>query len=289
MGRIRPTLHGSQLRGSKMTLLEKIALAQAAGYPGIDFNLSDALKIDGGDPGVFNDILAKHGVAASSIGGVLGATLVASEEDWQAALPLVPERARQGVARGATRTGTVLWNRAELPKETLRPIVVRRLAEVDAALEGTGMRLGMEFLGVRTLHPERPYAFIHSMVEATELMDEAGVRNVGHTLDSYHWYAAGDTLDTIRQTPASRITLLHINDAKDVTREALIDSDRLVPGEGVIPLVDWLRAIDSTGFDGFVGMEVLGPRLDGVNEAACAKLGMDALNPLFTAAGVTSK
>src|SRR5437763_254912 len=120
-GRIRPTLHGSQLRGAKLSLEEKAALAQKYGYPGLDFG----------------------------------------------------------------------------------------------------------------------------MAEANRLLDEAGARNVGLTLDSYHWYAGGDSLDTIRQTPAERIVLLHVNDAKDLPREQLIDQDRVLPGEGVIPLADWLRAIAS--------------------------------------------
>ncbi len=118
------------------------------------------------------------------------------------------------------------------------------------------------------------------------LLDEAGARNVGLTLDSYHWYAGGDSLDIIRQTPGERIVLLHVNDAKDVPREQLIDQDRVLPGEGVIPLADWLRAIAATGFDGFIGMEVLGPRLADLDAETCARLGKEALDRLFAAAGV---
>jgi sugar phosphate isomerase/epimerase len=159
--------------------------------------------------------------------------------------------------------------------------------QVDAALAGSGVRLGVEFLGVKTLLPDRPFPFVQSMAEANRLLDEAGATQVGLTLDSYHWYAAGDTLETIRQTPAARLVLLHINDAKPGPREALLDADRLVPGEGVIPLADWLRAIDATGFDGFVGVEVLGPRLAAADAETNARIGREALSRVAEQAGLT--
>ncbi len=133
---------------------------------------------------------------------------------------------------------TVLWNRATEPKDVLWPLVVQRVRQVDAALDGSGVRLGIEFLGVKTLHPDRPYAFIQSMAEANELLDEAGAGSPWECrpdAELVPLVRPRDTLDTIRQTPAERIVLLHINDAKDAPRERLIDADRLVPGEGVIP------------------------------------------------------
>ena len=286
MGRIRPTLHGSQLRGARLSLEEKAALAQEHGYAGLDFSLGEAQSVDGGSARAVTALFRRYGVEPSTAGGVLGASLLAPEEEFQAALASVPEKARQAADLGATRTGTVLWNRAMQPKEELWPLVVQRIRQVDAALQGTGVRLRMEFLGAKTLDPDRPYAFVQSMAEANRLLDEAGALSVGLTLDSYHWYAGGDSLATIQQTPAERIVLLHINDAKDVPREQLIDSDRLVPGEGVIPLRDWLQAIAATGFDGFVGMEVLGPRLADLDAPACARLGIESWRKVAAEAGI---
>jgi sugar phosphate isomerase/epimerase len=163
--------------------------------------------------------------------------------------------------------------------------VVERIAQLDRALDGTGVRVGMEFLGVKTLRLERPHVFVQSMAETNQILEEAGAKHVGITLDSYHWYAAGDTLDTVRQTPGGRIVLLHVNDARDLPREQLMDQDRVLPGEGVIPLADWLRAIDATGFDGFIALEVLGPRLAGLDVEERARLGEATIAPLLAALG----
>ena len=283
-GRIRPTLHGSQLRGAKLSLEEKAALAQKHGYPGLDFSLNEARAA--GPPGAVKALLARYEVEASTVGGVLGARLTDDDPTFDAALERVPELAREVASYGASRTGTVLPIRAERPKAELWPVVVDRIRRLDRALDGTGVRLGMEFLGVHTLRQEVPHPFVQSMAEANRLLDEAGARHVGLTLDSYHWYAGSDTLETIRQTPAERLVLLHINDAKDLPREQLLDQDRLLPGEGVIPLADWLRAIAGTGFDGFIGMEVLGPRLAAMDAETCARTGIEVLAPIFAAAGL---
>lgn len=282
---IRLTLHGSQLRGATLPLEERAALAQKHGYPGLDFALGD-IQSSGG-PAAVKDILKRHNLEPSTVGGVLGAQVTVPEEEWAPALEHVRQKAQQAAAVGGTRTGTVLACRADDPKDTLWPLVVKRIKQLDEALDGTGIRLGMEFLGVKTLRLERPHPFVQSMAEFNQLLDEAGAKNVGITLDSYHWYAANDSLDTIKHTSAERIVLLHVNDAKDLPRDQLMDQDRLLPGEGIIPLADWLRAIDSTGFDGFIALEVLGPRLADMDAEERARLGRDTITPIMHAAGLS--
>jgi sugar phosphate isomerase/epimerase len=283
MGNIRLTLHGSQLRGATLPLEERAALAQKHGYQGLDFSLGDIQSAGG--PDAVKDILKRHNLEPSTVSGVLGAQVIVPEEEWAPALAQVREKAQQAAAVGGTRTGTVLPCRADDPKDQLWPLVVQRIKQLDQALDGTGVRLGMEFLGVKTLRLERPHPFVQSMAEFNTMLEEAGARNVGITLDSYHWYSAEDSLDTIQQTPASRIVLLHINDAKDLPRDQLQDQDRLLPGEGVIPLADWLRAIDSTGFDGFIALEILGPRLADVDAEERTRLGKETIAPLLASLG----
>ena len=85
----------------------------------------------------------------------------------------------------------------------------------------------MEFLGVKTLRLERAHVFVQSMAEANQILVEAGAKHVGITLDFVPLVRRRDTLDTIKQTPAGRIVLLHVNDAKDLPREQLMDQDRV--------------------------------------------------------------
>ena len=63
----------------------------------------------------------------------------------------------------------------------------------------TGLRLGMEFLGVKTLRLERPHVFVQSMAEANQILVEAGTKHVGITLDRTTGTPPGT-----RWTPSSR-------------------------------------------------------------------------------------
>ena len=279
MGRIRTGLHSSQLRG---TLEERAALASRYGYAGVDLSLADAQKT--GDPDAVRAIFSRYGVEPSSIGGVFAEPLFVGDDRFAASLQQAPQNARAAAAYGATRTKIVLWGRAHEPKEQLRPRIVERLRRMDEALDGSGVRLGLEWVGVRTRHADRPYPFVQPMTDAIDLLAEVQPRNLGLTLDSFHWYAGGDSLDTIRRTPGKQIVMLHLSDAPGGPRERLRDEDRLIPGEGVIPLADWLRAIDATGFEGFAAMELLRPPLADSDPETGARQAMDALRAVFAAA-----
>ena len=127
------------------------------------------------------------------------------------------------------------------------------------------------------------------MTQALELLEDVQPRNLGLTLDSFHWYAGGDDLDGIRRLQGKQIVMLHISDAPAGPRDSLRDEDRLMPGRGVIPLADWLRAIDSIGFDGFAALELLRLPLDDTNPEAGLLDAMAALRTVFAAAGLAAQ
>ena len=285
--RIRPTLHGSQLRGAPLTLVEKAQLAAKHGYAAVDFSFAEAAAYEQ-DGGSVPELLASVGVEAGTVGGLVGFSLLEPGEDLETTLVDLPARARQVVAWGGTVTGAGIPMRTTLPLDTAWPLAVARLRRLDETVRDTGLRLGLEFLGVQTLHPDRGPFFIHTLAAALDLLEDAQVEASGLTVDSYHCHASGATFKQLRQTPAERITLLHINDAKPVPLEDLDDQDRLMPGEGIIDLAGWLQAIAATGFDGTVALEVLGPRLDDLDSEACAQQGIAALRSVFAEAGLSS-
>ena len=53
--------------------------------------------------------------------------------------------------------------------------------------------------------------------------------------------------------------IFHINDAENLPREQLQDSHRLLPGLGILPLAEMLRAFKRIGYDRVASVEIFRP------------------------------
>jgi sugar phosphate isomerase/epimerase len=81
-------------------------------------------------------------------------------------------------------------------------------------------------------------------------------------LDTFHYIVAGATPDEIRRLPAELIGVVHITDAVTDGKHLkdLVDADRVLPGEGGLPMVETMDAIRQTGYRGGMSVEVFHPR-----------------------------
>ena len=133
----------------------------------------------------------------------------------------------------------------------------KRLRAVANIAGGYGLRLGLEYVGPKKSWSAGRYPFIHTMREMQELIAEIDHPCVGLTLDSWHWYTAGETVEDLRRLPGYRVVIVHINDAPSgIPVEEQIDSVRELPcATGVIDLKGFLGALVEIGFDGPVYIE----------------------------------
>ncbi len=65
----------------------------------------------------------------------------------------------------------------------------------------------------------------------------------------------------MKALPKERIVHVHINDAPDRPVEEQVDNERVMPGDGIIDLVGFLRALKAAGYEGAVSVEVLSKTL----------------------------
>jgi sugar phosphate isomerase/epimerase len=147
-----------------------------------------------------------------------------------------------------------------------------RLREIARVLKDGGVRLGLEYVGPRTLMVSRRYPFIHSMAEMRDLIGEIGTGNVGLLVDSFHWWTAGDTEADILALKNEEIVSVDLNDgAAGVPREQQVDGRRELPGAtGVIDLSTFLNALNKIGFDGPVRVEPFNKAVNALpREEAC--------------------
>ncbi|AMM19519.1 xylose isomerase [Frondihabitans sp. PAMC 28766] len=118
------------------------------------------------------------------------------------------------------------------------------------------------------------WARLNRCRQALAIIEEAGRDNVGITLDTWHFWTTGDTLDEVRALPVELIKAVHISDGFDLDREndtPQQDVHRdVVIGGGAIPLQQWVDAIKSTGYDGWWCSEMFSSRANEQDPQAVA-------------------
>jgi sugar phosphate isomerase/epimerase len=149
----------------------------------------------------------------------------------------------------------------------------RRLRSVAQVLQDHDIRLGMEYVGTKTIWTRQRYPFIHTLKEMRDLMAEIGTGNTGVVLDSWHWWQAEDTVAELLALNNGQVISVDLNDAPSgVAKDQQIDGRRELPcATGVIDVGAFLRALNQIGYDGPVRAEPFNKPLNDLeNEPACA-------------------
>ena len=103
---------------------------------------------------------------------------------------------------------------------------------------------------------------IHDYRDAWEVVRRADHPAVGLVLDSFHILALGTDLSAIRAIPKDRIFLVQMADAPKLDMDYLSWSrhHRCFPGQGELPIGEFMRALHVTGFDGLLSLEIFNDR-----------------------------
>jgi len=133
----------------------------------------------------------------------------------------------------------------------------KRLRDAARVLDDHGMRLGLEYVGPKTLWASRRYQFVHTMAEMKDLLGEIGTSNVGFVLDSWHWYTSGETRSDLLTLRARQVISVDLNDAPvGIPVDQQVDGKRELPAAtGVIDVKSFLGALKEIGYDGPVRAE----------------------------------
>jgi 3-dehydroshikimate dehydratase len=113
-----------------------------------------------------------------------------------------------------------------------------------------GMRVGFEALAWGR--------HINDYRDAWEAVRRADHPAIGLVLDTFHIFARKTDLKPISSIPRDRIFLVQLADAPLLEMDSLSWSRhfRNFPGQGELPLLDFMGTLQSTGFDGLLSLEI---------------------------------
>lgn len=265
--------------GGALSLEEQLAIARDAGYDGLDVNVN-ALHQMATEKGIeaVRALFDEYGVEPAGWG--IPFDWRGSEEDFQAELAALPPLAQTMAAIGCPRTFTYFPPSTEGDPGEYRRMLVRRFRAMGRVLADAGVRMGLEWLGPRHCRAAGT-PVIWKMSQTLDLIDDIGLENVGLLLDVWHWFNAEDTIEEIRALRPEQIVHCHFNDAPDKPLDEQVDSQREVPGRGIIPLVDFLRALRDIGYQDFLAVEIFNEQLKAMPPLEAARLVKQACDELL--------
>ena len=279
-----PTLSPSAI-GIPAGLEDSVTLAARHGWAGCDLPVAEAAQI-AAERSV-DDVAAIFAQAGVRPGG-WGLPLNWREPYDQAALDALSQQAAVAAKLGCTRTYTWL-----MPGSNERPFRenfafhVGQLLPVAQVLAEHGCRLGLEFIGPRTMRDNLRYGFIYSP-EGMLCLAEAIGANVGLLMDCWHWYTGVGSLADIRTLRAEDVVYVHVNDAPaGLPVEEQLDLVRRLPGAtGVIDIAGFLKALRELGYDGPVTPEPFDTSLAGLPADEACKKARDSMRQIWRMAGL---
>jgi sugar phosphate isomerase/epimerase len=267
---------------------QAIAAARTGGFAGLEIpvaHVADLIDQHGADA------IRKKFTDARIRPAAFGLPVEWRKDDarWRADLEKLPRQAKAAQALGVKRSATwvlPMSNERELD-ENIR-FHLDRFTPIAQILADHDIRLGLEFIGPKTMRDSQKHPFIYRMFDMLDLGRRIGP-NVGLLLDAWHLYTSHGTLDDVKKLKADDVVYVHVNDApKNIAIDDQIDNVRDLPGAtGVIDIAGFLRALKQIGYDGPVTPEPFKNELkDLPNDEARLKRVGKAMEDIFAKAGL---
>jgi len=115
--------------------------------------------------------------------------------------------------------------------------------------------------------------------DAWEIVRRADHKAIGVILDSFHTLARSTPTAAIRSIPADKIFLVQLADAPELDLDLLSWSRhfRCFPGQGELPVTEFMEAIAATGYAGPLSLEIFNDQFRAGSAARTAIDGMRSL------------
>lgn len=248
-------------------LREKLAAIAAAGFDGVEIFEQDFLAFDG-TPAEVGRMVRDHG---------LEITLFQPFRDFEG----LPEPQRSRAFDRAERKFDLMQELGTdlmLVCSNVSPAALGGIDRAAADFRELGERAGKR--GLRVGYEALAWGrHISDHRDAWEIVRRANHPAIGLILDSFHTLARGIDVDTIRAIPGDRIFIVQLADAPKMTMDLLSWSRhyRNMPGQGDLPIVDFMRAVAATGYVGPLSLEIFNDQFRGGSPRSIAVDGRRSL------------
>src|SRR6266853_1691376 len=116
-----------------------------------------------------------------------------------------------------------------------------------------------QFRMIAMIEFTRNSTFLSTLTSSLKVIREAAHPNVHPMLDCYHFWSGLSKFEDLDLIRAGELAHVHFQDVPEMPRELLDNTTRLIPGDGVSPLVRILRKLAEKGYSGSLSVELFLP------------------------------
>jgi len=152
-------------------------------------------------------------------------------------------------------------------------LLQRSLDQAAEAAQHYSLRLALEFQGRATLP--------NNLQTAAVLVHELGHPALGICLDAFHFAVGPSKLEDLGYLTADNLFHVQLCDLTGTLRELATDAQRILPGDGDLPLDPIVQHLKRIGYGGYVSIELMNPQLWQVGSLAFGEIAMTGLRRLL--------
>jgi sugar phosphate isomerase/epimerase len=263
--------------------VERLAPARDAGFRGVSLQPMDVVGFtgDGHSPADLVRLVDDHGLALAEFDAI---TTWDDEHDPPAEWGPAGAAMKAGTAEnlvplaaavGARSISIVEYYGVDLGRDRAAAAFARTC---DLAAEH-GLLVTLEFL---------PWTGVPTLGAAIDIVQSAGRSNGAVLVDSWHLFRSGATLADLAEVPAELVGYVQIDDAPARAEADMAEETthrRLVPGDGELDLVGFVRTLGELGYPGPIGVEVYSDALAALPPADAARRCAQGTRRVLDAAG----
>ena len=151
-------------------------------------------------------------------------------------------------------------DRIYCPSITGRPVTAEDFAATPACIRETGDIARASGL-TAMIEFARTSTHLATLSSVLRVIREAGHPSVRPMLDFFHFWSGLSKFEDLDLLEPGQLAHAHFQDLLDGPRELIDNNWRLIPGDGIAPIVRILRKLSEKGYDGALSVELFRPEI----------------------------
>jgi len=264
--------------GEAVPFETSLEVTSRAGFQGVEiFSIERAKTYSqrkGEDP---SDLLKQ--LSLEPVGFILGGFVYQDAEGFRRDLPRLQELMDFAAGLAARNALLFLPSKNGLSEDEALERATARIAETVDIAGSYGLRVSLEPIGAAD--------FLNTPSDLLPILERIDDRNLGMTIDTFHFFTGGCVVQDLEGIPLDRIFLVHINDSPLLPQSEMDDSKRVLPGQGEMQIVPFLSTLNRRGYQGYLSVELFNRELWAGDPMKVADASKRALDGVMDRAGVS--